>query len=66
MISTDNTSIIENFEVVNKKIEFLKSELEERHIEVLETVKALALEKSNDPEGKDKKKWERVILITKK
>jgi hypothetical protein len=57
MISQDNNSIIENFEVVNKKFELMKSEMEERHIEVLETVKALMLEKHEDQEGgKDKKK----------
>lgn len=46
MISTDNTSIIENFEVINKKFEQLKTEMEERHLEVLETVKTLMAEKN--------------------
>jgi hypothetical protein len=56
MISTDNTSIIENFEVVNKKFEQLKSEMEQGHIEIVETVKALMAEKNSDQDGKDKKK----------
>lgn len=57
MISTDNTSMIENFDSMLKKMDMLKEEIEERNIECLETVKSLLVEKTQDQEnGKDKKK----------
>lgn len=53
--STDNTSIIENFEGMNKKIEQMKMEMEENTVEILTTMKSMLAEKNQ--EEKDKKKW---------